>query len=157
VPLTAALGQPLSDLLLRGRFAAIWWPRIGLEVASLLLVAFGGLDGLAAECALATLPGVLLTSALTSHGAALQAIAGVGIASDWLHIVGATVWVGVGEGVVDGVADGVGDGEAEGVGDGDTDGVGATDGTAVSIFGASPPSCTSAELAAARALAAASG
>jgi copper transport protein len=94
VPLVAGFGQPLSDLLLRGRFAAIWWPRIGLEVASLLLVAFGGLDGLAAECALATLPGVLLTSALTSHGAALQALAGVGIASDWLHIVGATGWVG---------------------------------------------------------------
>ena len=28
-----ALGKPLSDLLLRGRFASIWWPRIGLEVA----------------------------------------------------------------------------------------------------------------------------
>ncbi|MDQ6672518.1 MAG: CopD family protein, partial [Chloroflexota bacterium] len=82
------------DLLLRGRFAAIWWPRIGLELASLVLIAFGGLEGLAAECALATLPGVLLTSSLTSHGAALVGVAGVGIVTDWLHILGATGWIG---------------------------------------------------------------
>jgi copper transport protein len=94
VPLTAGVGQPLGDLLLRGRFASIWWPRIGLEVASLLLLAFGGLDGLAADCALATLPGVLLTGSLTSHGAALPAMSGIGIAFDWLHILGATAWVG---------------------------------------------------------------
>jgi copper transport protein len=94
VPLASALGKPLSDLLLRGRFATIWWPRMGLEVTSLLLVAFGGIEGLAAECALATLPAVLLTSALTSHGAALAGAAVLGIAVDWLHIVGATGWVG---------------------------------------------------------------
>src|SRR6266567_2236071 len=40
VSLTDAFGKPLMDLLLRGRFASIWWPRIGLEVASLLLVGF---------------------------------------------------------------------------------------------------------------------
>jgi putative copper export protein len=67
---------------------------MGLEVTSLLLVAFGGIEGLAAECALATLPAVLLTSALTSHGAALAGAAVLGIAVDWLHIVGATGWVG---------------------------------------------------------------
>jgi copper transport protein len=94
LPLGSAFGQPLADLLLRGRFAAIWWPRLGLEVASLLLIAFGGLGGLAAECALATLPAVLLTSSLTSHGAALQAGPGPGILVDWLHILGATAWVG---------------------------------------------------------------
>lgn len=94
VPLDQALGQPLSDLLLRGRFAAIWWPRLGLEIASLALIAFGGIDGLASECALATLPAVLLTSALTSHGAALPLGTAPGIAIDWLHIVGATLWVG---------------------------------------------------------------
>ena len=94
VPLSSAVGKPLSDLLLRGRFASIWWPRMGLEIASLLLIAFGGVDGLASECALATLPAVLLTSALTSHGAALAAGVGLGIAIDWLHIVGATAWVG---------------------------------------------------------------
>lgn len=94
VPLTEAFGRPLSDLLLRGRFATIWWPRLGLEVASLLLVALGGLEGMAAESALATLPGVLLTSSLTSHGAALRDGALAGIAVDWLHIVGATAWIG---------------------------------------------------------------
>jgi copper transport protein len=94
VPLAQAFGQPLADLLLRGRFAAIWWPRVGLEIASLALVAFGGIDGLASECALATLPAVLLTSALTSHGAALPQGAVPGITIDWLHIVAATTWVG---------------------------------------------------------------
>ncbi len=94
VPLLEGFGQPLAGLLTRGRFASIWWPRLGLEVASLGLIAVGGLDGLASECALATLPAVLLTSALTSHGAALPTGAAVGIAIDWLHIVGATLWVG---------------------------------------------------------------
>jgi copper transport protein len=94
VPLTEAIGRPLSDLLLRGRFASIWWPRLGLEVVSLLLVAIGGLEGMAAESALATLPAVLLTSSLTSHGAALPSGPAAGIAVDWLHIVGATAWVG---------------------------------------------------------------
>jgi copper transport protein len=93
VSLWEGFGRPLSDLLLRGRFAAIWWPRIALEVASLFLVVFGGIEGLASECALATLPAVLLTSALTSHGAALPR-GGLGIAIDWLHIVGATAWIG---------------------------------------------------------------
>jgi copper transport protein len=86
----------MADLLLRARFASIWWPRVGLEVASFLLIALGGLEGLAAECALATLPAVLLTSSLTSHGAALQSFptAPVGVAINWLHILGATAWVG---------------------------------------------------------------
>jgi copper transport protein len=94
VPLLDAVGKPLADLLLRGRYAAIWWPRMGLEIASLMLVVFGGLEGLASESALATLPAVLLTSALTSHGAALPQGAATGIAIDWLHILGATAWVG---------------------------------------------------------------
>ncbi len=94
VPFADAIGSPLGELLLRGRYASIWWPRLGLEVASLLLIVSGGLDGLASECALATLPAVLLTSALTSHGAALPNAAAPGIAIDWLHIVGACAWVG---------------------------------------------------------------
>ena len=93
-PFSSAFGQPLADLLLRGRFASIWWPRIGLEVTSLLMIGFGGLEGLASECVLATLPAVLLTSSLTSHGAALPTLALAGIAVDWLHILGATAWVG---------------------------------------------------------------
>ncbi len=94
VPLHEAIGRPLADLLLRGRFASIWWPRLGLEIVSLLLVVIGGLEGMAAESALATLPAVLLTSSLTSHGAALSSGPAAGIAVDWLHIVGATAWVG---------------------------------------------------------------
>jgi copper transport protein len=94
VPLMDAFGRPLSDLLLRGRFASLWWPRFGLEVASLALIALGGVDGLASECALAIVPAVLLTSALTSHGAALASGVASGIVIDWLHIVGATAWVG---------------------------------------------------------------
>lgn len=94
VPLLSGLGQPLGDLLLRGRFATIWWPRLGLEVVSLLLIGFGGLEGLAGDCALATLPAVLLTSSLTSHGAALSGRQAMGIAIDWLHLLGATAWVG---------------------------------------------------------------
>ena len=94
MPLLSALGQPIADLLLRGRFASIWWPRMGLEVASVLLIVLGGVEGLASECALATLPAVLLTSALTSHGAAVPVGAAPGIAIDWLHILGATAWVG---------------------------------------------------------------
>jgi copper transport protein len=94
VSLVSALGQPVADLLLRGRFASIWWPRMGLEVASVLLIVIGGVEGLASECALATLPAVLLTSALTSHGAAIPLGAAPGIAIDWLHILGATAWVG---------------------------------------------------------------
>jgi copper transport protein len=94
VSLFDSVGQPLAGLLTRGRFASIWWPRLGLEIASLGLIAFGGIDGLASECALATLPAVLLTSALTSHGAALPEGPIAGIAIDWLHIVGAMAWVG---------------------------------------------------------------
>lgn len=94
VPLVAGAGQPLLDLLGRGRFAAIWWPRVGIELAALLLVLLGGLDGIAAESALAMVPAVLLTSSLTSHGAALNTGAGIGILVDWLHALGATVWIG---------------------------------------------------------------
>jgi copper transport protein len=89
-----AFGQPLANLLLGGRFASIWWPRIGLEITSLVLIVAGGPSGLAADCALATLPAVLLTSSLTSHGAALGGGAGPGILVDWLHLVAATTWIG---------------------------------------------------------------
>lgn len=90
-------------------------------------------------------------------GGSVRTGVGVGVRTG----VGATVCVGVGDGIGDGVADGVadgaGDGEAEGATVGDADAVGAGDGTEVSIFGALPPSCTSAVVAAARARAAASG
>jgi hypothetical protein len=93
--------------------------------------------------------GVAVTGGSVRTGVGVGVRTGVG--------VGATVRAGVGDGVADGVADGVGDGDAEGAGVGDAEAVGAGDGTDVSSFGASPPSCTSAKVAAARARAAASG
>jgi copper transport protein len=90
----SALGPPLADLLGRGRFAAIWWPRFGLEVVSLALIVVGGLEGLASDMALAMVPAILLTSSLTSHGAALPVIPGAGIVLDWLHLLSGVVWIG---------------------------------------------------------------
>lgn len=93
--------------------------------------------------------GVALTGGSVRAGVGAGVLTGDG--------VGATVRSGVGDGVADGVGDGAADGEAVGAGVGDAEAVGAGGGTEVSIFGASPPSWMSAELAAARALAAASG
>jgi copper transport protein len=94
VPLPSAVGAPLADLLGRGRFAAIWWPRLLLEVVALGLVAAGGLGGLAGDMALAMVPAILLTSSLTSHGAALPGLPGAGIGLDWLHLISGVVWIG---------------------------------------------------------------
>jgi hypothetical protein len=88
-------------------------------------------------------------------GGSVRSGVGVGL------VVGASVRTGlgvtVGVGLAEGVADGVGEGDVEGAVVGDADAVGAGDGREVSIFGALPPSWASATLAAARALAAASG
>jgi copper transport protein len=94
VPPWAAFGRPLADLLGRGRFAAIFWPRIGLEVMALGLVALGGLEGLWADMALAIVPAILLTSSLTSHGAALLSGAYLGIVVDWVHFLAVAAWIG---------------------------------------------------------------
>ena len=94
VPLVAGIGPPLADLLGRGRFAAIWWPRVVLELLAVGLVALGGLGGLAADMALAMVPAILLTSSLTSHGAALPGLPGAGIGLDWLHLLSGVVWIG---------------------------------------------------------------
>jgi copper transport protein len=94
VPLLSGIGPPLADLLGRGRFAAIWWPRFLLELMSLGLIAFGGLEGLAADMAVAMVPAILLTSSLTSHGAALPGVPGAGTVLDWLHLVSGVVWIG---------------------------------------------------------------
>lgn len=94
VPLLSGIGAPLVDLLGRGRFAAIWWPRFLLELMALGLVASGGLEGLAADMAVAMVPAILLTSSLTSHGAALPGVPGAGTALDWLHLVSGVVWIG---------------------------------------------------------------
>jgi copper transport protein len=94
LPLLSGVGPPLADLLGRGRFAAIWWPRFLLELMALGLVAFGGLEGLAADMAVAMVPAILLTSSLTSHGAALPGVTGAGTVLDWLHLVAGVVWIG---------------------------------------------------------------
>ncbi|MBV9542853.1 MAG: copper resistance protein CopC [Chloroflexi bacterium] len=94
VPLVQGLGQPLIDLLGRGRFAAIWWPRFGIEVAAVALIGVWGVEGVAAESAIAMVPAILLTTSLTSHGAALPSGASLGILVDWLHVIGAAAWVG---------------------------------------------------------------
>jgi putative copper export protein len=94
VPLLQAFGEPVLDLLGRGRFAAIWWPRFGIELAAVALIGIWGLEGTGAESALAMLPAILLTTSLTSHGAALPNGASLGILVDWLHVLGAAAWVG---------------------------------------------------------------
>ena len=93
VPLTDAFGNPLRDLLTRGRFAGIWWPRFGISVVAIAIVMWRGLDDAWSESAAAMVPAILLTNSLTSHGAALP-LAIVGIALDWIHVLAASVWVG---------------------------------------------------------------
>ena len=43
---------------------------------------------------MAMVPAILLTNSLTSHAATLPASALIGIVADWLHVMGAAVWVG---------------------------------------------------------------
>jgi copper transport protein len=93
VPLTDAFGNPLRDLLTRGRFAGIWWPRFGISVVAIGIVVWRGLDDAWSESAAAMVPAILLTNSLTSHGAAL-APAVLGVLLDWIHVLAAAVWVG---------------------------------------------------------------
>ncbi|MDQ3811973.1 MAG: copper resistance protein CopC/CopD [Chloroflexota bacterium] len=93
VPLEAAFGEPLRDLLTRGRFASIWWPRLGLSVVAVGIVTWRGLDDPYSESAAVMAPAILLTTSLGSHAAALP-FAALGVALDWLHALAAAVWVG---------------------------------------------------------------
>jgi copper transport protein len=93
VPLTSAFGTPLRDLLTRGRFAGIWWPRLGISVVAIAIIAWRGLDDAWSESAAAMVPAILLTNSLTSHGAALP-FAALGVLLDWVHVLAAAVWVG---------------------------------------------------------------
>ena len=70
VPIWDAFGQPTAELLLRGRFASTWWPRLLLEITAAVILIFGGLDSTGSDVGLAMLPAVLLTASLTSRGAA---------------------------------------------------------------------------------------
>src|SRR5216683_608658 len=72
VPLWGVFGQPLFDLLSRGRFAALWWTRLALVATALALV----------------------TSSLNSHAAALLSGAYLAVAVDWLHFSGVAAWIG---------------------------------------------------------------
>jgi copper transport protein len=93
VPFYEGVGTPLHDLLTRGRFANIWWPRLAISLIAVGIVAVRGLDDTWSESAAAMVPAILLTNSLTSHGAALPSAA-VGVVADWLHVLGAAVWVG---------------------------------------------------------------
>ncbi|HEY3061315.1 MAG TPA: copper resistance protein CopC [Chloroflexota bacterium] len=93
VPMTSAFGNPLRDLLTRGRFAGIWWPRLGISVVAFAIVAWRGLDDAWSESAAAMVPAILLTNSLTSHGATLP-LAVVGVVLDWVHVLAAAIWVG---------------------------------------------------------------
>src|SRR5262249_8825365 len=94
VPLWETFGAPLQGVLTRGRYAAIWWPRLGLAVALLILIAWRGLEDTAGDVALAATPAILLTSSLTSHGAALLSGAYLAIAVDWVHFMAVAIWIG---------------------------------------------------------------
>jgi copper transport protein len=93
-PLEGALGGPVTDLLTRGRYASIWWPRLAISVAAVAIVAWRGIDDAWSESAAAMIPAVLLTNSLTSHAATLPSMAFVAVLLDWLHVIGAAVWVG---------------------------------------------------------------
>ncbi len=94
VPLWASFGQPLVDLLSRGRFATLWWARLALVLVALGLLAWRGVRRWPGQVALAASALALLTSSLNSHGAALLSGAYLGVAVDWLHFVGVAAWIG---------------------------------------------------------------
>ncbi|TME27579.1 MAG: c-type cytochrome [Chloroflexi bacterium] len=81
VPLWGVFGQPLFDLLSRGRFV-------------LGLLAWRGVRRWPGQVALGASALALLTSSLNSHGAALLSGAYLGVAADWLHFIGVAAWIG---------------------------------------------------------------
>jgi len=94
VPLWGTFGQPLGDLLGRGRFATLWWPRIALVALTLGLVLWRGMDRPFAQIALVASGLGLLTVSLNSHSAALLSGAYLGVTVDWLHVLAAAAWFG---------------------------------------------------------------
>jgi copper transport protein len=94
VPVWAAVGQPIIDLLSRGRFAALWWTRLALVVVALALVSWRGVRRWPGQAALVATGCALLTSSLNSHSAALLSGAYLGVAADWLHFLGVAAWIG---------------------------------------------------------------
>lgn len=94
VPVWGAFGQPLVDLLSRGRFAALWWARLALVVVALGLVGWRGVREWTGRVALVAMGLALLTSSLNSHAAALLSGAYLAVAIDWLHLLAVAAWIG---------------------------------------------------------------
>jgi copper transport protein len=94
VPIWAGVGQPLVELLSRGRFAALWWARLALVLVPLGLLTWAGVRRWPGKVALVAAALALLTSSLNSHGAALLSGAYLGVAVDWLHFLGVAGWIG---------------------------------------------------------------
>jgi copper transport protein len=94
VPIWGVFGQPLFDLLSRGRFATLWWVRLALVGTALALVTWRGVRRWPGRAALVATGLALLTSSLNSHAAALLSGAYLGVAADWLHFAGVAAWIG---------------------------------------------------------------
>ncbi len=94
VPLWSTIGRPIVDLLGRGRFASLWWPRLALVVLALALVIWRGVPRPFGQVALGATALALLTASLNSHSAALLSGAYLGISVDWIHLLAAAAWVG---------------------------------------------------------------
>jgi copper transport protein len=94
VPVWGVFGQPLFDLLSRGRFASLWWTRLALVGLALALVRWRGVSRWPVQVALVATGLALLTSSLNSHAAALLSGAYLGVVVDWLHFAGVAAWIG---------------------------------------------------------------
>jgi copper transport protein len=94
LPIWGVFGQPLIDLLSRGRFATLFWIRLALVLVAFGLVAWRGVRRWPGQVALVAIGLALLTSSFNSHGAALLSGAYLAIAADWLHFLGVAAWLG---------------------------------------------------------------
>jgi copper transport protein len=94
VPIWAVFGQPLVDLLSRGRFATLWWVRLALVAVTLAMLGWRGVRRWPGQAALVATGLALLTSSLNSHAAALLSGAYLAVAADWIHFLGVAAWIG---------------------------------------------------------------
>jgi copper transport protein len=92
-----ALGPPMLQVLLT-RYGIIWLVRLLLMalLAGLLLTLLRRPDPppIAVWLAVGLGLGLLLTTSLTSHAAALREGAALAVAADWLHLIATSVWLG---------------------------------------------------------------
>jgi copper transport protein len=94
VPVWGVFGQPLFDLLSRGRFATLFWIRLALVCIAFGLLAWRGVRRWPGQVAMVAVGLALLTSSFNSHGAALLSGAYLAIGVDWLHFLGVAAWLG---------------------------------------------------------------